>query len=72
MTEKRSTAGSAHALRDAFTFSLRGLKTVAAFAPVPAIADDRIRKPVEHGTDRSTTNEPAAATGAEGDHRQAA
>ena len=32
--------------RDAFTFSLRGMKTIASFAAAPAIADDRINKAI--------------------------
>ena len=30
--------------RDAFTFSLGGMKTIASFVAAPAIADDRINK----------------------------
>jgi hypothetical protein len=30
--------------RDDFTFGLGGLRTVASFAPVPAIAHDRLRQ----------------------------
>ena len=30
--------------RDAFTFSLTGMKTIASFVSPPAIADDRINK----------------------------
>ena len=30
--------------RDAFTFSLGGMTTIASFAPAMAIADDRINK----------------------------
>lgn len=30
--------------RDAFTFSLHGMTTIAPFTPAPAIADDRINK----------------------------
>jgi len=30
--------------RDAFTFSLGGLTTVASFVPVPVVADNRIRQ----------------------------
>ena len=30
--------------RDAFTFSLGGMTTIAAFVPATAIADDRINK----------------------------
>lgn len=30
--------------RDAFTFSLGGMKTIASFVTAPAIADDRINK----------------------------
>ena len=31
-------------VKDAFTFSLGGMKTVTPFAPVPAIADDRFNQ----------------------------
>ena len=30
--------------RDAFTFSLGGIKTIASFVAAPAVADDRINK----------------------------
>jgi len=30
--------------RDAFTFSLGGLTTIASFVPAPAIADNQIRQ----------------------------
>ncbi len=30
--------------RDAFTFSLGGMTTIASFVPAPAIANDRINK----------------------------
>lgn len=30
--------------RDAFTFSLRGLTTIAAYTAAPAIADDRLNE----------------------------
>ena len=33
--------------RDAFTFSLRGIRTIASFAPAPAIADDRINRAID-------------------------
>ena len=33
--------------RDAFTFSLRGMNTIASFAAAPAIADDRINKAID-------------------------
>jgi hypothetical protein len=31
-------------VRDAFTFSLGGMTTIASFVAVPAVADDRINK----------------------------
>ena len=34
----------AKARADAYTFSLGGMKTIASFAAVPVIADDRINK----------------------------
>ena len=33
--------------RDAFTFSLRGLSTIASFAGLPVIADDRINRAID-------------------------
>jgi len=33
--------------RDAFTFSLRGMKATASFTPMPAMADDRINKIID-------------------------
>ena len=38
MFEKRKKA------RDAFTFSLGGMRTITSFTAAPAIADDRINK----------------------------
>ena len=33
--------------RDAFTFSLRGMRAIASFNPMPVIADDRINKIID-------------------------
>ena len=33
--------------RDAFTFSLRGMRVIASFTAMPAIADDRINGVIE-------------------------
>lgn len=34
--------------RDAFTFSLGGLTTIASFVTAPAIADDRLNRDRDH------------------------
>ncbi|HSN52518.1 MAG TPA: hypothetical protein VLS87_08300 [Woeseiaceae bacterium] len=39
--------------RDAFTFSLHGMTTIASFTLAPAVADDRIRKAPSDRRDRS-------------------
>jgi hypothetical protein len=39
--------------RDAFTFSLHGMTTIASFTLAPAIADDRINKAASDRRDRS-------------------
>ena len=39
--------------RDAFTFSLHGMTTIASFTLAPAIADDRIKKPSSVRCNRS-------------------
>jgi hypothetical protein len=33
--------------RDAFTFSLHGMTTIASFTPAPAIADDQINNAID-------------------------
>ena len=33
--------------RDAFTFSLQGMKAIASFTGTPAIADDRINRSID-------------------------
>ena len=49
--------------RDAFTFSLRGLTTIASFTAAPAIADDRINKAIsERLTDRQQPRPGIART----------
>ena len=42
--------------RDAFTFSLHGMKTIASFAAAPAIAQDQINK----ARDERLAREPEA------------
>lgn len=37
----------ANSRRDAFTFSLGGMTTVASFVAAPALADDRINKALD-------------------------
>jgi hypothetical protein len=39
--------------RDAFTFSLQGMTTIASFTLAPAIADDRINKAASDRRNRS-------------------
>ena len=52
MTEKAKSG------RDAFTFSLRGLKTIASFAAAPAIADDRINKTLDRRREQVPDEQP--------------
>jgi len=51
----------AKARRDAFTFSLQGMTTIASFAVAPVIADDRINKVLDERLKRNQEEEPAAA-----------
>ena len=41
--------------RDAFTFSLRGMTTIASFTIAPAIADDRINKAIAKRLEQAPT-----------------
>lgn len=41
---RETMSGKAKAGRDAFTFSLGGMKTISSFTFAPAIADDRINR----------------------------
>ncbi len=52
MTEKAKSG------RDAFTFSLRGLTTIASFAAAPAIADDRINKALHRQREQVLDDQP--------------
>ena len=47
--------------RDAFTFSLRGLTTVASFTAAPAIADDRINKIIDQQLGETHEDQPDTA-----------
>ncbi len=44
--------------RDAFTFSLRGMTTIASFAVAPAIADDRINKALARRQEQELDDQP--------------
>lgn len=44
--------------RDAFTFSLRGLRTIASFTAVPVIADDRINPIIGQRLGRAQQDQP--------------
>jgi len=44
--------------RDAFTFSLRGMTTIAPFSITPAIADDRISKAWDERLRRPHEDQP--------------
>ena len=44
--------------RDAFTFSLRGMSTIASFTPAPAIADDRINKLIDERMGKREEDQP--------------
>jgi hypothetical protein len=46
--------------RDAFTFSLHGLTTIASFIPVPAVAQDRINKAWDERLDGAARKKPSA------------
>jgi hypothetical protein len=54
--------------RDAFTFSLGGLTTIASFVPAPAVAHDRIRTPRDNSTRRAAVDRSAARQGQENEH----
>ncbi len=47
--------------RDAFTFSLQGMTTIASFAAAPAIADDRLNKVWDERLSRPQEDEPSTA-----------
>ena len=44
--------------RDAFTFSLRGMRAIASFTPAPAIADDRINRIIDEQLSRAQDDQP--------------
>lgn len=44
--------------RDAFGFSLRGMKTTASFAVAPVVADDRINKIIDERLRRPQEDRP--------------
>jgi len=44
--------------RDAFTFSLHGMTTIASFTAAPAIADDRINKIRDERLSRPQEDQP--------------
>ena len=44
--------------RDAFTFSLRGMTTIASFTVAPAIAHDRINKVIDQRLGRQWEDQP--------------
>ena len=48
--------------RDAFTFSLRGMTTVASFTSAPAIADDRINKAIDQRQAGVPEDQPQTTT----------
>ena len=48
--------------RDAFTFSLRGMTTIASFTVVPAIADDRINKAIDQRLGQEWDDQPRTTT----------
>jgi hypothetical protein len=47
--------------RDAFTFSLRGMTTIASFAVAPAIANDRINKAWDERLSQVQEDQPSTA-----------
>ena len=44
--------------RDAFAFSLRGMRTIAAFAPATAVADDRMNRIIAERLSRTPDDQP--------------
>ena len=49
--------------RDAFTFSLRGMTTIASFTAAPAIAHDRINKAIDQKLkDQPLEDQPRTTT----------
>ena len=47
--------------RDAFTFSLRGMRAIASFNPMPVIADDRINKIIDRRWSGPREDQPDTA-----------
>lgn len=47
--------------RDAFTFSLRGMKTIASFTAAPAIADDRLNEAIAERLSGTQEDQPETA-----------
>ena len=47
--------------RDAFTFSLQGMTTIASFTAAPAIADDRLNKVWDERLGRTQEDQPNTA-----------
>ena len=44
--------------RDAFTFSLQGMRTMASYTAAPAIADDRINRGIDQRLGRVQEDQP--------------
>ena len=44
--------------RDAFTFSLRGMRTMASFTVAPVTADDRINRSIDEQLGRVQEDQP--------------
>ena len=47
--------------RDAFTFSLGGIRTASSYAAMPAIAHDRINKALDKKYQRAQEDQPETA-----------
>ena len=47
--------------RDAFTFSLRGMKAISSFTGTPAIADDRINRMIDKRLGGALEDQPDTA-----------
>jgi hypothetical protein len=47
--------------RDAFTFSLKGMTTIASFTAAPAIADDRLNKVWDERLSQPQEYQPSTA-----------
>lgn len=53
---KKTTTKTTMTMRDAFAFSLGGISSIAPFAAVPMIADDRLNKAISARIEASSAD----------------